>query len=82
MAPVSTQPLSATVEAPTSSTQVIPSSPQPSRMITCSLAGSLKPKQLSDFHLYHSTRHPLKALHTVHLPPEPTTFIQASKDPN
>jgi hypothetical protein len=28
----------------------------PSRMITRSITGSLKPKQLSDFHLYHSTK--------------------------
>jgi len=51
----------------------------PSRMITRSVTGSLKPKQLSDFHLYHSTKHPLKAFHTIILPPEPTTFSQASK---
>jgi len=48
-------------------------------MITRSITGSLKPKQLFDFHFYHSTKHPLKALYTIILPPEPTTISQASK---
>ncbi|KAB5532084.1 hypothetical protein DKX38_018754 [Salix brachista] len=81
VAPVSPQPLPV-INAPSlpDTTQAIPSSSQIPRMITRSRTGSLKLKQLSDFHLYYSTRHPLKALHTIHLPPEPTTFSQASKD--
>lgn len=45
------------------SPQDIQSAPQQPRMLTRSLTGSLKPKQMSDFHLYYSTRHPLKGLY-------------------
>ncbi|KAF9667292.1 hypothetical protein SADUNF_Sadunf15G0007400 [Salix dunnii] len=58
------QQLVPTAIAPSTSSQVIPSAPQLPRMLTRSLTGSLKLKQMSDFHLYYSTRHPLKALHT------------------
>ena len=52
-------------------------STQPHRMITCSITRSLKPKPFPNFQLYHSTKHPLQALHTILLPLKPTTYLQA-----
>lgn len=47
-------------------------------MVTRSQTGHLKPKQYPGFHLFSALRHPLHALHTCLLPPEPTTFKQAA----
>jgi hypothetical protein len=48
--------------------------PIPSHMDTRSQIGSLKSKDLLDFHLYYSTHHPLKAMYTTTLPREPRNF--------
>jgi len=53
----------------------------PDRMVTRSQTGHLKPKQYPGFHLFSALRHPLHALHTCLLPPEPTTFKQAATKP-
>jgi hypothetical protein len=45
------------------------------------MTGASRLKQFHDHHLYYSTFHPLKAFHATDLPPEPTTFSQASKIP-
>lgn len=44
------------------------------RVLTRSQTGSLKPKAFPDYHLYYSTKHPLKALHPMALPPEPSCY--------
>jgi hypothetical protein len=54
------------------------SSPLPqNRMVTRTQTGSLKPKAFPDFKLFYSSKHPLRALHSVVLPPEPTCYSQA-----
>ena len=68
----------------TSESQPLPPIPDPipSHMVTRSQTGSLKPKDLSDFHLYYSTHRPLKAMYTTTLPREPRKFTRASSNPN
>jgi hypothetical protein len=46
-------------------------------VLTRSQIGSLKPKAFPDYHLYYSTKHPLKALHSVALPLEPSCYSVA-----
>ena len=48
-------------------------------MVTRSMIGTSGPKPFHDHHLYYSTLHPLKAFNAIALPPEPTTYTQASK---
>jgi transposase InsO family protein len=55
--------------------------PSTTRMVTRSMTGTSRPKPFHDHHLYYSTLHPLKAFHATALPPEPTTYTQASKIP-
>jgi transposase InsO family protein len=55
--------------------------PASSRMITRSQTNSSKPKHFPDYHLYYSTKHPLKALSSITLPLEPKTFNQAVGNP-
>ena len=50
-------------------------------MITRSQTNSSKPKHFPDYHLYYSTKHPLKALSSITLPLEPKTFNQAVSNP-
>jgi hypothetical protein len=51
-------------------------------MVTHSKTGSLKPKDFSDYKLFYSTRHPLKALSTVVTPLEPSCYSQAVSSPD
>lgn len=55
--------------------------PSISRMITRSQTGNLKPRQFPDFKMLHSTRHPLICLHSISLPPTPSTYKQAAAHP-
>lgn len=67
---------------PSSSTSPCPSvEVPPDRMVTRSQTSHLKPKQYPGFQLFPTIRHPLHALHTCLLPPEPTTFKQAATKP-
>jgi hypothetical protein len=50
-------------------------------MVTRSQTSYLKPKQYPGFQLFPAIRHPLHALHSCLLPPEPTTFKQAATKP-
>lgn len=50
-------------------------------MTTRSWTRSLKPKTFSDFHLYHTIKHPLKSYHTTLQESEPSCFSKASLDP-
>jgi hypothetical protein len=50
-------------------------------MITRSHTGSLRPKDFSDYKMFYSTRHPLRALSIVVTPLEPTCYSQAVLSP-
>lgn len=51
-------------------------------MITRSRTGSSRPKDFSDYQLFYSTRHPLRALSTMVTPLEPTCYTQAAATPD
>ncbi|XP_062173503.1 uncharacterized protein LOC133878962 [Alnus glutinosa] len=51
-------------------------------IVTRSKTGSLKSKEFPDYHLYYSTRHPLKAMTVTSLPSEPIHFAKACSDSN
>jgi hypothetical protein len=55
--------------------------PPPTRIVTRSQTGHSKPKHFPGFKMFHSIKHPLQVLHTIHLPPEPSTFKQAASKP-
>jgi hypothetical protein len=71
------------IPLPIVSSFVADSSPPPAftRMVTRSQTGHLKPKQFPRFKMFHSTRHPLLCLHTIHLLPTPSTYTQAADHP-
>jgi hypothetical protein len=58
-----------------------PSSPA-NRVLTRSQTGSLKPKTFPDYHLFYSTKHPFKALHSMTLPPKPSCYSMAASNPH
>jgi hypothetical protein len=43
--------------------------PPPTRIVTRSQTGHSKPKHFPGFKMFHSIKHPLQVLHTIHLPP-------------
>jgi hypothetical protein len=66
--------------SPTQQPDLTSTLPQSSQIITRSQTNSSKPKHFQEYHLYHSTKHPLQARFTNTLPSEPTTFKQAARD--
>ena len=64
---------------PSSST---PTSSTPSyHVVTRSQTGHLRPCTYPDFHLYYSTRHPLRTLHAGVIISEPCSYAQAAAIP-
>jgi len=58
---------------------ISPSPPlPPSRMVTRSQTGHLKPRSFPGFHIYYFTRHPLQALHAGMVISKPCTYAQAA----
>jgi hypothetical protein len=46
-------------------------------MLTRAQTSTFKPKEFPNFKLFYSSKHSLKALHIITLPPEPTCYSQA-----
>lgn len=55
--------------------------PPSNRIVTRSQTGTLKPKEFPGFKLFHTPRYPLSSLQAIRLPTEPTTYRQASVEP-
>jgi hypothetical protein len=51
-------------------------------MTTRTRTGTTRPKDFSDYHLFYSTKHPLKAFHTLNIPSKPTCYTQAIRHSN
>jgi hypothetical protein len=79
---VPTSPFSAAPLDPLPSALSSPSPPPVTHtMVTRSRTGSSRPKDFSDYQLFYSTRHPLRALSTMVTPLEPTCYTQAAASP-
>jgi hypothetical protein len=57
-----------------STSQSSPPETPPNRIVTRSQTSHSKPKHFPSFKMFHTIKYPLQVLHTVHLPPEPSTF--------
>ncbi|KAJ0016814.1 hypothetical protein Pint_10281 [Pistacia integerrima] len=75
--PVSFSPSNIFEPPPTAPTSTTPSF----QVVTRSQTSHLKPCTYSDFHLYYSTRHPLRVLHASMIIFEPYSYAQAAAIP-